>query len=78
MIWERKQTIPVWRACEQWLIPRKRRQAADFTDKAARGSVKVTRKNDSGKPVDQKVGHEQYSVFVVKPGDVVFVGRRVF
>jgi protein involved in polysaccharide export with SLBB domain len=52
--------------------------AGDFTDKAARGSVKVTRKNDSGKPVDQKVGHEQYSVFVVKPGDVVFVGRRVF
>ena len=52
--------------------------AGDFTDKAARGSVKLTRKNDSGKPVDQKVGHEQYSIFIVKPGDVVFVGRRVF
>jgi polysaccharide export outer membrane protein len=52
--------------------------AGDFTDKAARGSVKVTRKNDKGRPVDQKVPHEQYSVFIVKPGDVVFVGRRVF
>ena len=51
--------------------------AGDFTDKAARGSVKVTRKNDNGKPVDQKVGHEQYSTFLVKPGDVVFVGRRI-
>ena len=52
--------------------------AGDFTDKAARGSVKLTRKNDKGKPVDQKVSHEQYSIFLVKPGDVVFVGRRVF
>jgi polysaccharide export outer membrane protein len=51
--------------------------AGDFTEKAARGSVKVTRKNDNGKPVDQKVGHEQYSTFLVKPGDVVFVGRRI-
>jgi polysaccharide export outer membrane protein len=51
--------------------------AGDFNDRAARGSVKVTRKNDSGKPQDIKVGSKDYTTFMVKPGDVVFVGRRI-
>lgn len=51
--------------------------AGDFNDRAARGSVKVTRKNDKGKPVDQKVKSNEYATFVVKPGDVVYVSRRI-
>jgi polysaccharide export outer membrane protein len=51
--------------------------AGDFNDRAARSSVKVTRKNDSGKPQDIKVSSKDYTTFMVKPGDVVFIGRRI-
>jgi hypothetical protein len=51
--------------------------AGDFNDRAARGSVKVTRKNDKGVAMDMKVDHKEYATFIVKPGDVVQVGRRI-
>jgi polysaccharide export outer membrane protein len=52
--------------------------AGDFTDRAARGSVKLTRKNDKGLPEDRKIPSKEYTTFIVKPGDVILVGRRVF
>ncbi len=52
--------------------------AGDFNDRAARGNVKLTRKTDKGRPVDSKVSSKEYSTFLVKPGDVILVGRRVF
>lgn len=52
--------------------------AGDFNDRAARGSVKVTRKNDHGRPVDQKVKSDEYATFVVRPGDIILVSRRIF
>jgi protein involved in polysaccharide export with SLBB domain len=51
--------------------------AGDFNDRAARGSVKVTRKNDNGRPTEIKVDHKDYSTFIVKPGDVINISRRV-
>jgi polysaccharide export outer membrane protein len=51
--------------------------AGDFNDRAARSNVKVTRKNDSGKPQDIKVSSKDYTTFMVKPGDVIFVARRI-
>jgi len=52
--------------------------AGDFNDRAARGSVKLTRKNEQGKPVDTRISSKEYSTFIVKPGDVILVGRRIF
>jgi len=51
--------------------------AGDFNDRAARGTVKVTRKNDKGIAIDMKVDHKEYATFVVKPGDIVQIGRRI-
>ena len=52
--------------------------AGDFNDRAARGAVTVTRKNDQGKPVDRiKVKSNDFATFIVKPGDVISVGRRI-
>jgi polysaccharide export outer membrane protein len=51
--------------------------AGDFNDRAARGSVKLTRKDDKGRPVDTKISSKEYSTFAVKPGDVILVSRRI-
>jgi len=51
--------------------------AGDFNDRAARGSVKVTRKNEKGISVDMKIDHKEYATFVVRPGDVIQIGRRI-
>ena len=52
--------------------------AGDFNDRAARGAVTVTRKNDAGKAADRiKVKSDDFATFIVKPGDVVSVGRRI-
>jgi polysaccharide export outer membrane protein len=52
--------------------------AGDFTDRAARGSVYVVRKNETtGKPDRLKVKDSEYTTFTMKPGDVVQVNRRV-
>jgi polysaccharide export outer membrane protein len=51
--------------------------AGDFNDRAARGSVKVTRKNAKGTAEDRKVDHKEFATFIVKPGDVVQVSRRI-
>ena len=51
--------------------------AGDFNDRAARGNVKVTRKNDKGIPIDMKVDHKEYATFIVKPGDIIQIGRRI-
>ncbi len=51
--------------------------AGDFNDRAARGSVKVTRKGDKGRPEELKVKSDAYATFIMKPGDVVQVNRRI-
>jgi polysaccharide export outer membrane protein len=52
--------------------------AGDFNDRAARGAVTVTRKNDAGKTADRiKVKSDDFATFIVKPGDIVSVGRRI-
>jgi polysaccharide biosynthesis/export protein len=51
--------------------------AGDFNDRAARGSVTVTRKNEKGGQADIKVDHKEYATFIVKPGDVVQIKRRI-
>lgn len=48
--------------------------AGDFNDRAARGAVYVTHKG-AAKAV--KVEHKEYATFVVNPGDVVEVKRRI-
>jgi len=52
--------------------------AGDFNDRAARGSVKLTRKDHTGKAVDTRVSSKEYSTFRVNPGDVILVSRRIF
>jgi len=52
--------------------------AGDFNDRAARGTVKLTRKDASGKPVDTRISSKEYPTFIVNPGDVILVSRRIF
>lgn len=52
--------------------------AGDFNDRAARGSVTVKRKDGKGKAEQTiKVKSRDYPTFMVKPGDVVEIGRRI-
>jgi len=51
--------------------------AGDFTDRAARGKVTLLRKNSSGKMDKLDVKSDQYPTYLVKPGDVVQVNRRI-
>jgi polysaccharide export outer membrane protein len=51
--------------------------AGDFTDRAARGSIKITRNDANGKPGKPfKVNREDYGTTHVQPGDIIEVGRR--
>jgi polysaccharide export outer membrane protein len=50
--------------------------AGDFTERASKGSVKITRKDASGRQRDHKVPKDLSTV--VLPGDTVSVGRRIW
>jgi polysaccharide export outer membrane protein len=53
--------------------------AGDFNDRASRGSVDVLRKDPTGdgKASRIKVKQQEFTTFIVKPGDVVEVRRRI-
>jgi polysaccharide biosynthesis/export protein len=50
--------------------------AGDFTDRAAKGSVKIIRNDAAGKPHEIKVPKNLSTV--VQPGDTIVVGKRIF
>ena len=51
--------------------------AGDFNERAKRGSVTIYRRNDKGKADKISVKEKDYASFMVKPGDVLEIGRRI-